>query len=142
MAEHSKPVVVDLPLTQLVVVRADSDNPDAIKAAWQQLEARLTSLRGRRFYGVCYEGGAREGYYAGLEPVNEQEGTRLGFEPLTVDAGKFVRLSIKDWQAKIAEIPQLVDMLRRDFVTDPARPTIEFYRSQTELHLLVPLRES
>jgi predicted transcriptional regulator YdeE len=131
---------VDLPQLRLIVVRAVADDGDAIKAAWQQLEAPIASLRGRRFYGVFYETGDQQGYYAGLEPQDEAETASLGFPLLSVPAGKYVRVTIKDWPARIGEIPRFVDKLQQEFETDRARPTIEFYRSQTELHLLVPLR--
>jgi len=59
--EQFKPTIVDLPSLRLMAVRDLNDDGEAIRVAWQRLEQPLPSLRGRRFYGVCYVTGMQQG---------------------------------------------------------------------------------
>ena len=68
---RSKPTTVQLPDLHLVVVRAEQDRETEIKAAWQTLEAKLSSLKGRKFYGVSFKDESGWVYYAGLVPVDD-----------------------------------------------------------------------
>jgi len=80
-----------MPDLSLVVVRADHDREREIKAAWRSLESRLTSLKGRKFYGVCCKEVSGTVYYAGVEPLNAEEIQMLGLNTLMVKGGKYVR---------------------------------------------------
>jgi predicted transcriptional regulator YdeE len=135
-----QPTFVDLPALHLIAVRALNDDAKSIRMAWRQLEEPLPSRRGRRFYGVCYGTGSQQGYYAAVEPESDTEIGALGFQLLTVPAGRYVRATLKDWNAHVDRIPEIVNTLEQDFPPDSSRPTIEFYRSQSELQILVPLR--
>ncbi len=46
-----------------------------------------------------------------------------------------------DWNRHADEIPQIFEELMNEYKKDPQGATVEFYRSQTELHLMVPLAE-
>lgn|SRR5678815_2024557 len=137
--EQFKPKIVDLPSLRLMAVRALNDDGEAIRVAWQQLEEPLPSLRGRRFYGVCYGTGMQQGYYAAVEPESDAEIGALGFQLLTVPAGKYVRAVLKHWSAHLDSIPEIVTRLEQGYPPDCSRPTIEFYRSQAELQILIPV---
>jgi predicted transcriptional regulator YdeE len=134
-----KTTTVQMPDLSLIVVRSDQDRQPEIKAAWQKLESRLPSLKGRKFYGVCCREESRTVYYAGLEPLDAEEITRLGLPTLLVKGGKYVRARISDWPKHVDRIGAIFDDLQRTFKTDPDRPVIEHYRSHTELDLLAPL---
>jgi len=47
-----KATIVDLPDSRLIVTHAD-EFPSGIKAAWDRVESRLSSLKGRKFYAVA-----------------------------------------------------------------------------------------
>jgi len=55
--------------------------------------------------------------------------------------GKYVRRRIPDWMQHLDVIgPTMQALLRRPDV-DPSRPCLEFYRSQRELLIMVPILE-
>lgn len=132
--------IINLPDTQLVVCRA-AEFPVGIKAAWDQLESKLPSLRGRKFYGLTFREDEGLVYYAGLEPLDAEEIARLGFPTKTLRGGKYARVKLLDWTKHADEIGEIFGELMDQFEKDPAGPTVEFYRSQSELHLMIPVLE-
>ncbi len=50
-------------------------------------------------------------------------------------------VKLMDWPNHVDEIGAIFDELMRNFPMAPNAPTLEYYRSQSELHLLVPLAE-
>ena len=136
---QSTMTTVELPDIHLIVCRAEDDRPDEIKAAWHKLESKLPTLKGRKFYGLMYDEPSGPAYYAGVEPVSADEATALGFPTLILQAGKYARVKLKDWTKHTEEIPRIFDELASAVPRDPSRPAIEFYRSQSELHLLIPV---
>jgi hypothetical protein len=133
-----KATIVDLPDLKLMVVRAD-EFPSGLKAAWDGLESRLSSLKGRKFYGVSRYEGSQMVYFAGVVPVSDGEVTALGLPTMTIKGGKYARAKILDWPKHTDQIAQTFGELTRDFPMDPNGWALEYYRSQSELHLLIPL---
>ena len=132
--------LLNLPDIQLVVCRA-TEFPAGIKAAWDKLESKLASLRGRKFYGLTFREDGQMIYYASLEPQDEDEIARLGFSTITLRGGKYGRVKLLDWTKHADEIGELFGELMEQFKKDPTGPTVEFYRSQSELHLMIPVVE-
>lgn len=133
-----KATVVERPPVRLSVCRAETF-PGGIPAAWQRLEERVGSLRGRKFYGLTLPEEGQLVYYAGVESRDAEEVRALGFPTLTIEGGRFARVKLDDWPEHTAEIGPIFDYLMQTYLMQPDAPTIEFYRSQTELHLLIPL---
>ncbi len=136
--EH-KVTIVSQPDIQLIVCRA-VEFPAGIKDSWDRLEAKLASLKGRRFYGLTFFEEGQLVYYAGLEPKDEDEIDSLGFPTITLQGGEYARVKLMDWPSHADEIGQLFDELMEAYEKDPQGPTVEFYRSQNELHLMIPLQ--
>jgi hypothetical protein len=137
----SKPTTVQMHDFSLIVVRADNDCEPDIKAAWRVLESKLSSLKGRKFYGVCQREPSGMAYYAGLEPLSTDEVKLLGLPTLSIRGGKYVRVKLSDWPKHTDQISPIVDQIEKTFRIDPERPVLEHYRSHSELHLLAPLME-
>ena len=135
-----KATVVGLPDLRLMVVRAD-EFPDGIKTAWNRLESRLSSLKGRKFYGVTRCEDSQLVYFAGVVAAGDEEVTALGLPTMTIKGGKYASAKLLDWPKHTDKIGQIFSELMRDFPMDPNEPTLEYYRSQSELHLLIPLAE-
>jgi hypothetical protein len=135
-----KTTLVDLPDFRLIVSRADAF-PSGIGAAWDKLESKLSSLKGRKFYGVVLREGSESVYYAGMVPVSDAEVTSLGFPIMMIKGGKYARAKLFDWPNHRERIGEIFDELMRDFEKDPNGTEIEYYRSQSELHLLIPLAQ-
>jgi hypothetical protein len=132
--------LVQRPAVRLVACRAESF-PDGIKAAWDRLESRLASLKQRRFYGLTYLEADGLAYYACVEPIDEAEIAALGFPVLTLAGGTYARVKLPNWQEHAGEIGGIFEQLMANHRKTPGGPTVEYYRSQSELHLLIPVAE-
>jgi hypothetical protein len=136
-----KATIVELPDLKLMVVCAD-EFPSGLKAAWDTLESRLASLKGRKFYGVSRYEGQQMVYFAGVVPTSDEEVAALGFPTMAVKGGKYARAKLMDWPKHTDDIPRIFDELVRDFPMAPNGWMLEYYCSQSELHLLMPLAET
>lgn len=104
-------------------------------AAFEALEARLPSLKGRRFYGV-YDGREYRACVA-IEPGDDP--AALGLARCVIPGGAYARERMLGWRERIPEIPEAFDRLIAEHGDDTTRPAIEFYRSSRELILLSPI---
>ncbi len=77
---------MERPAIRLSVCRAD-EFPSGIQAAWERLEDKVGSLRGRKFYGITMPQDEQLVDYAGVEPRDEEEITVLGFPTLEMKEG-------------------------------------------------------
>ena len=82
-----------------------------------------------------------EEYYACVERLPNYDPVRLGLEVATIPGGRYVRRTVMDWGRVVAAggMRELTQDLARSHELDPKRPTIEYYRSMRELHVLLPL---
>lgn len=126
---------------EVLRVRADMKGKGPAEAM-QVLESKLPSLRGRRFYGTFRLLPDGEEYYACVERSPLDSPAALGLEVGTVPGGLYVRRKILDWPKVIAEgkLGSIFKEMVNQYDLDSTRPEIEFYRSVSELHLLVPVR--
>lgn len=111
------------------------------KGAFTALESKLSTLRGRKFFGTIRHSGDDEEYHACVEKLPEEDPGALGLELATIPGGKYVRRRVRDWEAVVAagKMKEISAEFARGYVLDPTRPSVEYYRSMTELHLLLPL---
>jgi hypothetical protein len=137
-AKDFSATIVEMPELYLVVSKAN-EFPDDIKASWQRLESRLPTLKGRKFYGLTFFKDGELSYYATLETDDAREIAALGFPTMRVNAGKYTRVKLQDWEQHADQIGDIFEDLRSRYAKDGTRPDIEFYRSQKELHLLMPI---
>ncbi len=136
-----KASIVDQPDIKLIVCRA-TEFPTGIKDSWDRLESKLASLKGRKFYGLTFMEDGQLVYYAGLEPLDDGEISALGFPTMTLKGGKYARVKLMDWNNHTDQIGEIIDELMENYKKDPNGPSVEFYRSQSELHLMIPLSEN
>ena len=73
-------------------VRA-SDEPDAIRTAWDRLEGRIGLLRGRKFFGTFDV--ATSEYRACVQTREEDDPAALGFEVATLPGGTYLRARLR-----------------------------------------------
>jgi hypothetical protein len=129
-----KSTIIQQPPLRLITVKAKSF-PEGIRPAWQEIETKR-KIKGRKAYGVIREGD----YFAGLASDGELEERVTGLHVLEVPGGPYARVKLEDWQSHIAEIGPLFAQMAAEHEADPTRPALEFYRSFTELHLLLPVK--
>jgi hypothetical protein len=139
-----RPVVIDEDPFEVARVKA-VDGLSGAQEAFDQLEARMDTLRGRKMYGVFYSGDPEE-YFACLR-LDSHESGDLGFDRATVPGGLYGRMLVRDWGQRISELPQIFDQLHSDLIgdglhIDRRRPSIEFYRRIDELVIMLPVVKS
>ena len=106
---------------------------DGAAEAFDRLEARLPSLKGRKFYGTMLNGE----YRACVALAPQDRPADMGLETWTIPGGAYVRRKLPDWPEHVAEIGQIFGALEAEHPRDPGRPNVEFYRSQKELLLFM-----
>ena len=119
------------PITVMFVV--SPSGPQGAAGAFDRLEARLPSLKGRKFYGTMLNGE----YRACVAIESQDAPASMDLETWTIPGGAYVRRKMERWPERLAEIGQVFGALAADHPRDPARPNIEFYRSQKELLLFM-----
>jgi hypothetical protein len=127
-------------LDRFPVLRLKADFPGkGPSEAFGRLEEKLGSLKGRKFYGTFRMTPSGPEYHACVARLPEDQPSRLGVEEGEIDGGLYARRKLQDWHDHIAEIPKIFgEMIARESV-DGSRPSLEFYRSQKELELLLPV---
>jgi hypothetical protein len=132
--------IVDRQAVEVLRVRADMKGKGP-KAAMDALESKLPSLKGRRFYGAYRMLDDGEEYYACVEKLPTEDAAGLGLETGTIPGGRYVRRRVWDWESVVAagKMKEVSDEFARGYDLDSERPSIEFYRSMKELHILLPL---
>ena len=125
-------------LEDISVMYAVSENgPMGAAAVFKKIEDAINwELKGRKFYGVMQNGE----YKACVSKIYSDDPNKLGLLTTTIPGGKYARTKIADWEKHVEEISSTFDKLRKDHTIDTSRPDIEFYRSQKELFLFVPIQ--
>lgn len=123
------------------------DGIETATSTFDDLEKRVGSLRGRRFYGLFREVDGGEEYICctRIEPGDKPE--ELGLSMVSIRAGRYDRELLMDWSSKwdgrnIEGLPEMFEtMMRRNGEdVDTGSYAVEYYRSQKELYLMLPLK--
>ena len=135
------PILIDVPELTLAYVEAVGGFTGA-GTAFDQLERRMSTLRGQKMYGVVYPGDPVR--YLACLLLDNEDSVDLGLERTTVPAGRYARTLVRDWATRIPELPSIVDRLQTDIAdaglaVDPDRPMLEYYRRVDELLMMVPV---
>ena len=128
-------------LEEIKVMYVESQNgPEESGEAFNKLEAGLTSLKGRKFYATFqYPDGP---YRACVAIEKGDDPAALGYQVGVIPGGRYARGKLENWTERPWEIPAAFDKLSEAYRgrLDPSRPSIEFYKSQKELILLLPIQ--
>lgn len=108
------------------------------KDAFNKLESRLPTLRNRRFYGVL-SGSPENGVYRACTLIKSDDIFDC-FEKWNIPSGKYIKAKILDWGERVDQIGKTFGKMAEEFKVDETRPYIEFYRSQKELILFLPIK--
>jgi len=127
---------MDIMLEDIEVMYVPAEGgPEGAREAFDKLESHFSRLSGRKFYGTFQDGE----YRACVALQSEDRPSELGLQTWVIPGGAYARRKVKDWTEKIPQLGEMFDALAEEFTVDPDRPSIEFYRSQSELHLLLPI---
>jgi hypothetical protein len=108
-----------------------------IQRVWNELESKIPSLKGRKFYGTFQPPDGPYRACVALQPGESADLMQL--ESWTIPGGRYARRKLLDWEEHRDEIGGMFEEMADHEPADPARPSIEFYRSQRELVLLLPV---
>jgi len=109
------------------------NGPQGAGEAFDRLEACLPSLKGRKFYGTMVNGE----YRACVALEAQDAPATMGLQTWTIPGGTYARRKLPGWSERLPEIGQIFGALAAEYARDPARPNVEFYRSQKELLLFM-----
>jgi len=127
-------------LEAIPVMFVESPNgPEGAGEAFNKLETGFPSLKGRKFYATFHY---PDGPYRACTAIEKGDNpAALGFSVGVVPGGQYARGKLENWTECPWEIPHVFTKLSEDYQerVDPSRPSIEFYKSQKELILLLPI---
>jgi len=128
---------VERPETHVMFLEV-RDQPVEIGRAWEQLEAVLGSLRGRKFLGTF---DAVIGTYRACVQLREgDDPDALGLQTALIPGGLYLRARLRGEPPEVYErIPPAFAELEAAATRDTGRPGIEFYRRRDEIDLLLPI---
>lgn len=125
--------IVDIPVMYVV----SPNGPQGASDAFKKLENAINwQLKGRKFYGTMFN----DEYRACLAIIERENLEKFGFQKWTIPGGKYYKDSIANWEKHRAEIGLRFEAIIKKVNFDQSRPSIEFYRSQAELYLFVPIK--
>jgi hypothetical protein len=128
--------------SEVDVLRVKADMKGSGHAgAMRLLESKRSSLKGRKFHGVFRLLEDGEEYFACVERIASDDPARIGLDVGALPGGLYVRRRLNDWERIIAsgKLGEHFQELIRTHEFDRSRPEIEYYRSVSELHLLLPV---
>jgi len=107
-----------------------------IRRVWNELEA-VVALCGRRFYGA-FDAAAND--YRACVEVREGDEIVPGLESGTLPGGRYLRARLHGDPPGVYErIAPTFDELLRQTKPDVTRPSLEYYRRNDEIDLLLPI---
>jgi hypothetical protein len=128
-------------LQEMPVLRVKADmKGKGPSAAFNLLESKLPTLKGRKFYGTFQFAPDGEEYYACVVRIDSDDPEKMHLETGVIPGGWYARSKLMDWEKSLSKLPGLFEEMARTHDVDPTRPSLEFYRSQAELQLFLPAR--
>jgi hypothetical protein len=119
----------------VLVVAKDGEPGEAAGPAFTELEAALPSLRGRRFYGY-YEPSEKR-YFA---CVVARDDDIPGLDRETLPGGAYARTRLHGQPPEVyGRIGETFDRVAKSVAVDSSRPWLEYYRSENQVDVLVPV---
>lgn len=110
------------------------------KQAFDKLESKLQTLKGRRFYGLVFDTPPNDEYWACVELMAEDKPEEWGFLRGVVPAGKYLQERVDDWNEDVSRVGKTFQKLASENETDKSRPCVEYYRSMKEMLVRLPVR--
>ncbi len=110
------------------------------KQAFDKLESKLPTLKGRKFYGLVFGTPPNDEYWACVELTANDKPEEWGNLRGVVPAGKYLQERINNWNEDVTIIGKTFQRLASENETDKSRPCVEFYRSMKEMLVRLPVK--
>ncbi len=131
-------------LQEIPVMRVKADmNRGGPAEAMCLLESKLPTLKGRKFYGIFRVNPEGEEYYACVARIQSDEPEKMQLDTGVISGGKYASRKVMNWENIIRDglLPKIMTEFTNSHNADSNRFSVEFYRSQKELELFIPLKE-
>jgi hypothetical protein len=109
------------------------------KDAFDVLESKLPTRRGRRFYGAFFY--EANDYRACVEKIEGEDAKAMSLEDWVIPGGRYATTKVTNWNSKLPQLTDIFMKLGSDRKVDETRPSVEYYRSMTELILYFPVKD-
>ncbi len=130
----------DYPEITIMYVRSDSGVRGS-KSAFDKLEEKLPTLRGRKFYGLIFGTPPKDEYWACVELQKTDVPKEWDYHVGSIPKGLYAQEKIENWNDDIESIGKTFEKLSKNFDVDHSRPSVEFYRSMRDMRVRVPIRK-
>jgi hypothetical protein len=116
------------------------DLSNEIPKTFDDLESRLDTLRGRKFYGTFND--IDEIYQACVAIKEGDDPHALGLKVGVIAGGLYARAKLTYWVENVKLIAEKFDQLAEEYKDriDTTRPSVEYYRSHDEVICLLPIK--
>jgi len=132
-------MIAELPSIKVMYVVSQKGVSGA-QSAFNVLESKLPTLKGRKFYGAVFGIPPNEEYWACIELASGDVPETWGFKTGTIPGGKYEQERINNWNDNMNLIGEAFERLSKDNTVDRSRPQIEFYRSMRDMLVRVPIK--
>lgn len=132
-------MIVDLPEIKIMYVLS-SQGVQGSKEAFDRLESKLPTLKGRKFYGLVFGAPPNDKYWAGVVLTDGDSPKELGFEIGVIPGGKYVQERVNNWHVSTRLIGETFQKLSKQYEVDFSRPSVEFYRSMRDMLVRLPIK--
>lgn len=133
-------IAADFPDVTIMYVKSDGGTGGSHQA-FDKLESKLPTLKGRKFYGLVFGTPPNDEYWASVELISGDKPKEWGFQTGVIPGGKYVQERINDWNKDITVIGKTFQKLseKHKHTVDSSRPFVEFYRSMHDMLVRLPI---
>jgi len=133
--------VVEEVFEDIEVLYAESTNgAGSSPEVYDKLRSRLRNSGGSKIYRILGEPNGTRGAFVYSKPTDDPKDSKV--KMYIIPQGAYARRGLKNWKKRTWEIQEAFDDLRKQYRDnlDSKRPGIEFYKSDEELFLFLPIR--
>ena len=116
--------------------------PSGIMEAHQKLHALVPFSPGRKYFGISRPENGIIVYKAAAEELEAGEGKKLGCENMVLKKGKYISVTIPDYQKNIESIGETFKTLLNQPGIDPKGYCIEWYINPNDVKCMVRLEKA
>lgn len=132
-------MIVNLPEIKIMYVES-ANGVTGSREAFNKLESYLTTLKGRKFYGLIFGIPPNDKYWAAVAITDTDSPQEVGLKTGVVPGGKYIQERINDWNNNLSMIGQTFQRLAKEYSVDSLRPSVEFYRSMSDMLVRLPIK--
>ena len=114
--------------------------PKGIGEAFDSLIEMVPERLNRSYYGISYMAPDNKPVYiAAVEEKNKGEAERNKCERFTIEQGKYLAVSVKDWRKKTDTIKDVFHEMMNEKNIDHSKPCVEWYKNDDEMLCMLKL---